>query len=142
MTPKGASGSFLIYNYINSELLYSCFLVEINDSNISFRLPNDSPQISTSLADPVQPIMDERRTFSSSASSWSTSAGEGINLSYASSEDLPSLATRLREPTPKDYWFGSKYFECVLANDLVRHTNTEETASGIDVGPFQPPSVI
>jgi hypothetical protein len=33
----------------------------------------------------------------------------------------------------KDYWFGKKYFECILAQDLVRCTPLEEPVSSIDV---------
>jgi hypothetical protein len=33
----------------------------------------------------------------------------------------------------KDYWFGKKYFECVLAQDLVCRTPLEEPVSMIDV---------
>jgi hypothetical protein len=33
----------------------------------------------------------------------------------------------------KDYWFGKKYFECVLAQDLVSRTPLEEPVSSIDV---------
>ncbi len=34
---------------------------------------------------------------------------------------------------PKDYWFGRKYFECVFAQDLLRHTPLHEALTDIDV---------
>jgi hypothetical protein len=34
---------------------------------------------------------------------------------------------------PKDYWFGKKYFEYVLAQDILCSTRSEESASSVDV---------
>jgi hypothetical protein len=33
----------------------------------------------------------------------------------------------------KDYWFGKKYFQCILAQGLLRITPDEEDISSIDV---------
>ena len=34
---------------------------------------------------------------------------------------------------PKDYWFGRKYFECVIAQNLVQHSRLYESVALVDV---------
>ena len=36
-------------------------------------------------------------------------------------------------PVPKDYWFGKKYLECMLAQDLARCTALDESVLSIEV---------
>jgi len=47
-------------------------------------------------------------------------------------EDLSSNGDYHKQ-IPKDYWFGKKYFECVLAEDLFSGSPIDEAASVIDV---------
>ena len=44
-----------------------------------------------------------------------------------------SSSTEQDASIPKDYWFGRKYFECVVAEIVLRHTRLYESAAGIDV---------
>lgn len=39
----------------------------------------------------------------------------------------------LEEDAPKDYWFGRKYFECVLAQNILQHSRLYENVAQIDV---------
>lgn len=34
---------------------------------------------------------------------------------------------------PKDYWFGRKYFECVMAQDVLQHSRLRESVAQVDV---------
>lgn len=39
----------------------------------------------------------------------------------------------LDEDAPKDYWFGRKYFECVLAQSILQESRLYESVARIDV---------
>jgi hypothetical protein len=77
--------------------------------------------------------MDENLYFSSSSNDTSTSISEGARFTSSRAGAVLPSAARLRDPPPKDYWFGQKYFECVLAQDLLLLTDVQEPASAIDV---------
>lgn len=44
-----------------------------------------------------------------------------------------SSATGSDESAPKDYWFGRKYFECIVAQDVLQHSRLHETVAQVDV---------
>lgn len=37
------------------------------------------------------------------------------------------------ESAPKDYWFGRKYFECVMAQDVLQHSRLHDSVAQVDV---------
>ena len=49
--------------------------------------------------------------------------------------DMESLGsdTSVDGSVPKDYWFGRKYFECVMAQDVLRHSRLYENMAVVDV---------
>ena len=49
--------------------------------------------------------------------------------------DIESLGSDTNEnpPVPKDYWFGRKYFECVMAQGLLHHSALHESMPNVDV---------
>lgn len=53
--------------------------------------------------------------------------------SHSDTEPLFGSRGVSTDTVPKDYWFGKKYFECVLAQDILCSTPAEESASSVDV---------
>ena len=49
--------------------------------------------------------------------------------------DIESSSSDTSEDTvvPKDYWFGRKYFECVMAQDVLHYTALHESTANVDV---------
>lgn len=39
----------------------------------------------------------------------------------------------LDEDSPKDYWFGRKYFECVLAQNILQNSRLYDSVAQVDV---------
>ena len=56
---------------------------------------------------------------------------EGGTEEFSDVEDLS--ATYDRFDAPKDYWFGKKYFECILAQALLRQTHDSDAIPTLDV---------
>lgn len=81
--------------------------------------------------------MDENIYFSSSSNDTSASSSDEARFASSRSASVLPSAARLTESPPKDYWFGNKYFECVLAQDLLLLTAVQEPASAIDVRIFR-----
>jgi hypothetical protein len=52
--------------------------------------------------------------------------------------DLESLSSDSGDDgiVPKDYWFGRKYFECVMAQDLLQQSTLHEGVASINVAFF------
>jgi hypothetical protein len=52
-----------------------------------------------------------------------------LNANAHARPTFPSPA----DPVPKDYWFGQKYFECIVAQGLLRQTTLTEQPAAMDV---------
>jgi hypothetical protein len=61
------------------------------------------------------------------------SSSQGAESSYGDAGSIFPSPVVSSGPAPKDYWFGQKYFESILAEDLLRGTASQESVSGIDV---------
>jgi hypothetical protein len=61
-----------------------------------------------------------------------TGAKQQSDFTVSAIEDSSTMG-ETDDLVAKDYWFGKKYFECVLAQDLVCRTPLEEPVSIIDV---------
>lgn len=47
--------------------------------------------------------------------------------------DVESSDSSVDASIPKDYWFGQKYFECVIAQKLLQHSRLSESVAVVDV---------
>ena len=56
------------------------------------------------------------------------------NSDFRDSDDASVLTTNANTNiTSRDYWFGSMYFRCVLASDLLHCTGSQETIFSVQV---------
>ena len=65
-------------------------------------------------------------------------ADENLSSAYDmgfgdSDVETSSFTTDQDSAIPKDYWFGRKYFECVMAQSLLHDTQLDENVAEIDV---------
>jgi len=60
---------------------------------------------------------------------------DGVDFSERYASELPSHGEILHQiqVLPKDSWYGEKYFECLIAHDLLLQTAPAEQVSAISV---------
>jgi hypothetical protein len=60
---------------------------------------------------------------------------EGVDFGDRYASELPSDGETYHQThgLPKDSWYGHKYFECMIAHDLLHQTASDEKVSAISV---------
>jgi hypothetical protein len=60
---------------------------------------------------------------------------EGVDFQDRYASELPSGSESFHQThgLPKDSWYGERYFECLIAHDLLLQTAAEEQVSAIMV---------
>lgn len=76
--------------------------------------------------------MSAKSEFSTRVENATTNSSYGEGFGDSDDEDASSESS-VFEGIPKDYWFGTKYFEYVIAQELLRHTRPYENVAVIDV---------
>jgi hypothetical protein len=79
------------------------------------------------LATSSELVMEENRDISE--------PNDGIDFSERYASELPSDSEIFHQiqVLPKDSWYGQKYFECLIAHDLLLQTGPAEQVSAIGV---------
>ncbi len=69
-------------------------------------------------------------------------SGDDMNETLPNSSDFEPISSHpeSKEVSVKDYWFGKKYFECVVAQNLIMHATGQHSVAKLDVSPM--PSII
>lgn len=60
------------------------------------------------------------------------------NMGFDQSDMESSTSTASSdESAPKDYWFGRKYFECIIAQDILQNSRLHDSVAHVDVSSSQ-----
>jgi len=78
------------------------------------------------------PIYDHLNKTSVKIDPQSSSEYSDVHMGLSEAE-LPSSEWDQNAEMQRDYWFGKKYLECIVAQDLLQHISFHETVAGIDV---------
>lgn len=70
--------------------------------------------------------------FAESTGDVPMSSTNDMGFEHSDMESSSSAASSDENP-PKDYWFGRKYFECILAQDIVQQSRLYDSVASVDV---------
>lgn len=71
--------------------------------------------------------------FSDPASDVPMSPIYDVGIEQSDMESVDSMVSP-NESVPKDYWFGCKYFSCVMAQNVQQRSRLHDSVAQVDVG--------